>query len=166
MAPPRAWLAWSSGKDSAWALHEVRRTRAVDVVGLFTTISSAYQRVSIPVAVENVMSFDVDADENVYVLQRAGKVIIWKPDGSVTEAGTLDTFSGNEDGALSIVLDPNFAANHWAYIYYSSNDASENKLSRFDIHHDVLDLASEKVLLTVMRRHSRRWILIEADYEN
>jgi cytochrome c len=118
---------------------------------------SAYQRVSIPVAVENVMSFDVDADENVYVLERAGKVIIWKPDGSVVEAGTLDAFSGNEDGGLSLVLDPNFVTNHWAYIYYSSNDASENKLSRFEMHHDVLDLASEKVLLTVPDERQVMW---------
>jgi hypothetical protein len=28
------------------------------------------------------------------------------------------------------------------------------------------DARVENVLVTVMRRHSRRWILIEADYEN
>ena len=29
---PKAWLAWSSGKDSAWALHTVRREGEFDVV--------------------------------------------------------------------------------------------------------------------------------------
>jgi uncharacterized protein (TIGR00290 family) len=40
----RAWLSWSSGKDSAWALHVARRS--VDVVGLLTTVTTAYDRVA------------------------------------------------------------------------------------------------------------------------
>ena len=34
----RALLAWSGGKDSAWALHELRNDPAWDVAGLFTTV--------------------------------------------------------------------------------------------------------------------------------
>ncbi len=45
-ARPRAWLAWSSGKDSAWALHEARRAGAVDIVGLLTTYTEPHDRVS------------------------------------------------------------------------------------------------------------------------
>ncbi len=45
-AGPRAWLSWSSGKDSAYALATARRTGAADVVGLLTTVSEAYDRVS------------------------------------------------------------------------------------------------------------------------
>jgi len=41
----RALIAWSSGKDSAWALH-VARGLGVDVVGALTTITDAYGRVS------------------------------------------------------------------------------------------------------------------------
>jgi uncharacterized protein (TIGR00290 family) len=48
MAPrPKALIAWSSGKDSAWALHEVRLSGEVDVVGALTTVTSAFGRVSI-----------------------------------------------------------------------------------------------------------------------
>ncbi len=43
---PKAWLAWSSGKDSAWALHEVRRSGEVDVVALLTTYTEPHDRVS------------------------------------------------------------------------------------------------------------------------
>jgi uncharacterized protein (TIGR00290 family) len=42
----RAWIAWSSGKDSAWALHEARRGGEVDVVGLLTTYTEPHDRVS------------------------------------------------------------------------------------------------------------------------
>jgi uncharacterized protein (TIGR00290 family) len=44
---PKALIAWSSGKDSAWALHEVRRAGEYDVVGALTTITETFGRVSI-----------------------------------------------------------------------------------------------------------------------
>jgi uncharacterized protein (TIGR00290 family) len=39
-------LAWSGGKDSAWALHELRRHGGFDVVALLTTIAAEYGRAS------------------------------------------------------------------------------------------------------------------------
>ncbi len=45
-AKPKVLLSWSSGKDSAWALHELRLADQVDVVGLLTTVTSEYDRVS------------------------------------------------------------------------------------------------------------------------
>lgn len=42
----RVLLSWSSGKDSAWSLHSLRRDPAIEVVGLLTTINSAFDRVA------------------------------------------------------------------------------------------------------------------------
>lgn len=39
-------LSWSSGKDSAWALHRLRAGGDVDVVGLLTTVNRAADRVA------------------------------------------------------------------------------------------------------------------------
>ena len=39
-------LAWSSGKDSAWALHVLRARGEVEVVGLLTTIDEKSERVA------------------------------------------------------------------------------------------------------------------------
>jgi uncharacterized protein (TIGR00290 family) len=39
-------LSWSSGKDSAWALHVLRQQRQYEIAGLFTTINSAFDRVA------------------------------------------------------------------------------------------------------------------------
>lgn len=36
---PRAWVSWSTGKDSALALHETLTEGAVDVVGLLTNVA-------------------------------------------------------------------------------------------------------------------------------
>jgi uncharacterized protein (TIGR00290 family) len=42
----RVLLSWSSGKDSAWTLHVLRREAGVDVVGLLTTVNSTHGRVA------------------------------------------------------------------------------------------------------------------------
>jgi uncharacterized protein (TIGR00290 family) len=42
----RALLSWSSGKDSAWALHVLRAEQDVDVVGLLCTLTAAHDRVA------------------------------------------------------------------------------------------------------------------------
>ena len=39
-------LAWSGGKDAAWTLHLLRQRGDVDVVGLLTTVTREYDRVS------------------------------------------------------------------------------------------------------------------------
>ena len=46
MTRPRALLSWSSGKDSAWALHVLRSQGEVEVVGLLTTFNSHFARVA------------------------------------------------------------------------------------------------------------------------
>jgi uncharacterized protein (TIGR00290 family) len=45
-APPRAYLSWSSGKDSAFSLYEARRLGLADVMGVLTTYNEAYDRVA------------------------------------------------------------------------------------------------------------------------
>jgi uncharacterized protein (TIGR00290 family) len=42
----RTLLSWSTGKDSAWALHVLRQGPDVEVVGLVTTINEAFDRVA------------------------------------------------------------------------------------------------------------------------
>jgi uncharacterized protein (TIGR00290 family) len=51
----KALLAWSSGKDSAWALHEVRRAGDLDVVGLLTTVTTTFGRVSMHAVREELL---------------------------------------------------------------------------------------------------------------
>jgi len=58
---PRALVAWSSGKDSAWALHETRRAGEIEVVGALTTITSEFGRVSIHGLREELLRAQLDA---------------------------------------------------------------------------------------------------------
>jgi uncharacterized protein (TIGR00290 family) len=58
---PLALIAWSSGKDSAWALHEVRREGRYDVVGALTTVTDAFGRVSMHGVREELLMAQLEA---------------------------------------------------------------------------------------------------------
>ena len=47
MQKPKALISWSSGKDSAFSLYEVRRAGEFEVVGALTTVTETFERVSI-----------------------------------------------------------------------------------------------------------------------
>lgn len=53
--PPRAWMSWSSGKDSAFALHVARAERGVDIRGLLTTVNAAADRVAMHAVRRNLL---------------------------------------------------------------------------------------------------------------
>lgn len=55
MSIPKALVAWSSGKDSAWALHEVRRAGSLEIVGLLTTVTAEFERVSMHAVRERLL---------------------------------------------------------------------------------------------------------------
>jgi uncharacterized protein (TIGR00290 family) len=52
---PKTLIAWSSGKDSAWALHEARRSGDYDIVGALTTVNETYSRVAMHGVREQVL---------------------------------------------------------------------------------------------------------------
>ncbi|NBB28910.1 ThuA domain-containing protein [Cellulophaga sp. BC115SP] len=54
-----------------------------------------------------------------------------------------------EDGLLGLNKDPNFAQNHWIYLYYSDPKESKNVLARFELKGDELVMSSKKILLDI-----------------
>jgi len=42
----KALVSWSSGKDSAWALHVLRQQGEYEIIGLLTTVNEAFDRVA------------------------------------------------------------------------------------------------------------------------
>jgi cytochrome c len=107
----------------------------------------------------DVMEIAVAPDGRVFYVERAGAVKVWKPESQSSVAlGQLKVFTGLEDGLLGITLDPNFAKNGWLYVFYSepeshrdekSGKVGTNRVSRFTVTGDRLDLSSEKVLLRI-----------------
>lgn len=58
---PRAVLSWSSGKDSAYAFWEVLRARELEVVGLLTTVTRSFRRVSMHGVREELLDRQAEA---------------------------------------------------------------------------------------------------------
>jgi uncharacterized protein (TIGR00290 family) len=59
--PRKTLLAWSSGKDSAYALWTLRQDPTVEVVGLLTTLNSSVDRVSMHAVRRTVLEAQAEA---------------------------------------------------------------------------------------------------------
>lgn len=97
---PKAILAWSSGKDSAYALHLARASGRFDIQALLTTVTDDYHRVSMHGVREDIL--DLQA-------QRVGlaliKVRIPAPCPNETyEAAMAAALGPLREGGLSHVL--------------------------------------------------------------
>lgn len=58
----RALLSWSSGKDSAWALHVLRtRHPEIEVVGLLTTVNATHERVAMHAVRRRLLHLQAEA---------------------------------------------------------------------------------------------------------
>jgi uncharacterized protein (TIGR00290 family) len=60
-ARPKAWLAWSTGKDSAWALHIARPAGQLEITALLTTVNSSYGRVAMHAVRESLLEMQAEA---------------------------------------------------------------------------------------------------------
>ena len=95
-------------------------------------------------------------DLDILITQRRGEIMLYKnKDRSVKQAGFLNVYwktlhtpgVNAEQGLLGIQKDPDFANNHYVYIYYCPADTSVNRLSRFTFNNDTIDNSSEKIVL-------------------
>ena len=58
---PRLLLSWSSGKDSAWALHTLRQSGEFEIVGAVTTMNAEFRRVAMHGVREKLLQAQADA---------------------------------------------------------------------------------------------------------
>lgn len=90
-------------------------------------------------------------DGRLFVCLQAGQVRVIK-NGSLLPAPFLDIIvdSSGERGLLGIAFDPNFATNHYVYVYYTvATPPIHNRVSRFSAAGDVAASGSEVVLLNL-----------------
>ncbi|MFD0577866.1 ThuA domain-containing protein [Dactylosporangium darangshiense] len=155
----RAWYtggghtiaSYSDAQFRAHLLGGIQTAAGVVAADCGASKTANFQKVTLDSNTNNPMELDVAPDGRVFYIERDGRLRIIKPDTQTTvNAGTVSVFTGNEDGLLGLTLDPNFATNHWVYLYYSpATGAARNLLSRFTVNGDTLDLASERVVLQV-----------------
>lgn len=61
MSRPKAWMSWSTGKDSAWAFHTTRRRGEVEIVALLTTVNTSSARVAMHAVRESLLEAQAEA---------------------------------------------------------------------------------------------------------
>lgn len=92
-------MSWSSGKDSAWALHLLRSTGELDVVGLLTTLNGPAERVAMHAVRESLL----DRQAAVLGLPLI-KIYLPSPCSNAEyEAAMADTMSRAEADGVTVV---------------------------------------------------------------
>ncbi|MFE9747133.1 ThuA domain-containing protein [Saccharothrix saharensis] len=115
------------------------------------TVWSSFEKTELDGNTVGPAALDVATDGRVFYAEYGGKVKVYKPDTRATvTAATLNVYTGGEDGLTGLALDPNFASTKWVYLMYAPPGTEQiARVSRFSVNGDTLDLASEKVVLTV-----------------
>ena len=88
-------------------------------------------------------------DGRLFVAEQGGRLRVIK-DGVLlpTPFLTVTVSSVGERGLLGVAFDPQFATNHFVYVYYTATTpAIHNRISRFTANGDVAVAGSEKILL-------------------
>ena len=77
--------------------------------------------------------FAIAPDSRIFVLERAGKVKIYK-NGSLLQTPFVDlnAEASGDRGLIGVAFDPDFSSNHYAYFYYTSKNDLLNKIVRLD----------------------------------
>jgi glucose/arabinose dehydrogenase len=94
-------------------------------------------------------------DGGLFVCELSGAVRVIK-DGALLPDPfvTVLVESANEHGLLGITLDPDFAFNHYVYVYYTAPTPEiHNRVSRFTAHGDVAASAGETIIFDLDTVH-------------
>ncbi|PKA96774.1 PKD domain-containing protein [Flavobacteriaceae bacterium MAR_2009_75] len=107
-----------------------------------------FQRVELASGLANTTTMSIAPDGRIFLLDRYGEILIYKTSNqSLVSAGNIPVFHELEDGLLGIAFDPNFLVNNYIYLHYSPESSSVNRVSRFTMNGDVLDISSEVIVL-------------------
>ena len=109
-----------------------------------------FQKVPIATGLANAVDFEFAPDGRIFILNRYGVINIYKPNTQTIQvAAQINVYHGIEAGIIGIALDPQFELNNFIYLYYSPLSPSVNRLSRFHVNGDSIDLGSEIIMLEV-----------------
>jgi cytochrome c len=111
-----------------------------------------FELVTIDDDTESPMELAVADDGRVFYVERiTGELNVYNPvNGQVTTAITIPVSSVQENGAMGIALDPNFATNNFLYVTYTPlTPNNQTRVSRFTVGaNNTIAASSEQVIFT------------------
>jgi len=93
-------------------------------------------------------------DGRIFVVEQAGRIRVIR-DGVLQSTPFLDitsrVLSGGERGLLSVAFHPQYATNHFFYVYFTTQTNGDIRIERFTTtaNPEVADPASSKLILTI-----------------
>jgi glucose/arabinose dehydrogenase len=90
-------------------------------------------------------------DNRMFIAERGGRIRVVQPNATAYDSSPLlqltniDT-EGGERGLVGLALDPNFAANNYYYVFYTSANPLRNRVSRFTAAGNTTMPGSEVIL--------------------
>ena len=110
-----------------------------------------FQKVVLDDNLNEPMELVMLPDRRLMFIERKGAIYLYDPQTDSTRLiNQLEVYTKHEDGLLGLALDPDFAENHWLYLFYSPpGDEPKQHVSRFDFVNDKVDISTEKVLLEI-----------------
>src|ERR1700730_7287849 len=152
----------NSGRSRSWNLSRHCVWRCISVAGwlVFGGGFFSLQAATLPVGfTESQWGSDVSGgptamafapDGRLFVCWQDGHVRVIDKNGTLLASSfvTLSVDSNGERGLLGVAFDPNFASNHYVYVYHTvPGSPAHNRISRFTANGDVAVANSEFVVV-------------------
>lgn len=127
------------------------------VTSLFQPDENRFSKVRLGGGFDEPTEMTILPDHSILISERKGGLKHYDPtSGQTTLITKLDVYHHTdregvnvEMGFMGIQADPDYANNHWVYVYYSPLEPSVDRLSRFKYQNGEWDMESEQVILDV-----------------
>jgi glucose/arabinose dehydrogenase len=113
-----------------------------------TTLPAGFVETNVASGLSDPTAMEFAPDGRIFICQQQGDLRVVK-DGTLLANPFLhlNVDSTGERGLLGIAFDPNFANNHFLYLYYTVPSPLHNRVSRFTANGDVVAAGSELPIL-------------------
>lgn len=124
---------------------------------LYPPDENRFSKIQLSAGLDEPTEMTILPDHSVLISERKGGLMYYDPEtNQTTEVARLDVYHHTdvkgvnvEMGFMGIKADPDYANNHWVYVYYSPVGVSVDRLSRFKFQDGTWDMSSEQVILDV-----------------
>lgn len=127
------------------------------VTSTYPPDENRFSKVILARALDEPTEIAILPNENILISERKGGIQYYDQSlKTLTKLVDIPVYSKTdtpnvnvETGLMGIQVDPNYASNHWIYIFYSPVGPSVDRLSRFQFKDGQWDMGSEQIILDV-----------------
>ncbi len=128
-----------------------------NATSIFQPEENRFSKVHLAGGFDEPTEMTILPDHSILIAERKGGLKHFDPQsGQIKQIHKFEVYHRTdvkgvnvEMGFMGIKADPDFASNHWVYVFYSPPEPSVDRLSRFKFENGEWDVSSEQVILDV-----------------